>query len=440
MLTQLTRCHDMPNAYGEVRSIARRMSSISFEAFWFPPLLWLTLILTGLPITGYAATPCPPVLCNGDCGPEVQPTTCKVAPPAATAWLGIPDPSFGLTEQLSDGVAVSGQSACAGGVLSGTKDTPLFIIGGSYAACTISGSYVIADGIDVTGRLQLIGDHIAVRNSNIHDAGGVGSMVSAGSGSTDLVFYNNEIHHNGPIPSTKDSHGLSLGSNTDRVWILNNHIHHNSGDAIQFCHNCVGAGNGPGAVYIGNNVLHDDEENAIDLKEYKGPVIISENEIYGYVPGAFSGHGEAIRLNDEGAQGEVWIINNDIYDSNVAINPDSSKGTSYILGNEIHDVAGSGIGNDADFVINNTVYSIGGTAIAAGGIVENNLTNASEIVVDGSNHLVELVNGSSAIDASTEHSVYGLFQSQYGLDIRFDIRGTPRPLGGGWDAGAIEHQ
>ena len=85
------------------------------------------------------------------------------------------------------------------------------------------------------------------------------------------------------------------------------------------------------------------------------------------------------------------------------------------------------------------MYSVTGTAIAAGGVVENNLTNASEIVIDSNNHLVDLVDGSSAIDAATEHSVYGLFQSQYGLDIRFDIRGTPRPQGANWDNGAVEH-
>jgi hypothetical protein len=183
-------------------------------------------------------------------------------------------------------------------------------------------------------------------NSRIHDAGGVGAMVAIGHGSTDVIIINNEIDHNGPIPSKKDSHGVSMGKYTNRVWILDNNIHTNSGDAIQFCHNCVNQGNGPGAVYISGNILHDDEENAIDLKEYVGPVIITNNEIYGYRPGRFSGHGEAIRLNDEGQQGEVWIVNNVFHDNAFDINPSRSKGTSYILDN----ITPRGVGSGADIV------------------------------------------------------------------------------------------
>ena len=44
--------------------------------------------------------------------------------------------------------------------------------------------------------------------------------------------------------------------------------------------------------------------------------------------------------------------------------------------------------------------------------------------------------GGSAIDGTSEHQVYQDFQNFYGLDIRQDILGSPRPRNGPWDIGA----
>ncbi|MCH7727802.1 MAG: hypothetical protein IH991_15175 [Planctomycetes bacterium] len=41
-------------------------------------------------------------------------------------------------------------------------------------------------------------------------------------------------------------------------------------------------------------------------------------------------------------------------------------------------------------------------------------------------------------DAGVPHAVYALFQSRYGLSIKVDRAGSPRPQGGGWDQGAYE--
>lgn len=257
--------------------------------------------------------------------------------PTPSAWLGVPAP-------FVESDTVTKVTSC--GNYDGAEDNYYVVTVTQSEGCDITGSYVAVDASDIAGRLTLTGDHLMVMNSRIHDAGGVGAMVAIGNGSTDIIIIDNEIDHNGPIPSKKDSHGVSMGRNTNRVWILDNDIHTNSGDAIQFCHNCINNGNGPGAVYISGNILHDDEENAIDLKEYNGPVIITSNEIYGYKPGQFSGHGEAIRLNDEGRQGEVWIVNNVFHDNTYDINPSRSKGTSYILDN----TTPGGIGSGADVV------------------------------------------------------------------------------------------
>ncbi len=48
--------------------------------------------------------------------------------------------------------------------------------------------------------------------------------------------------------------------------------------------------------------------------------------------------------------------------------------------------------------------------------------------------------GSPAIDAGTESPAYQAFTDAFGLNIRVDIAGTPRPVGADWDIGAYEWQ
>lgn len=48
--------------------------------------------------------------------------------------------------------------------------------------------------------------------------------------------------------------------------------------------------------------------------------------------------------------------------------------------------------------------------------------------------------GSSSVarGINTEHAAYATFESRYGLNIRFDIAGVPRPTSGAWDSGAYQ--
>lgn len=365
--------------------------------------------------------------------------------------------------------------------MNGTATQPVFIRGIGAAnrpeffdlKIQLTGSYGIVEYIDANQvDIEWPGpsDHISFRHSLVHDHPGTGAVVDNGSG-TYTVIYDNEIYNHGVIPSAKDRHGVYSGPGTSHVWIVDNHIHHNSGDAIQFCHGCVGGGNGPANVYIGRNRMHNDEENAIDLKEFRGPVIISENIIYDYETGPFSGHGEAIRINDEGDQGSVWLLFNEIYDANVAIQPDSSDAAVYNIGNIVHDIRQLAIGGDADFVINNTFYNVPDAVIdgetksnifhnissvaieedATGcsnnvitsGTVEPNCSNTATgdpmFIFDVNNSLVGIDENSSAAGAGFgDHAVYQTFQSDFGIDIRVDANGVPRPIGAPWSAGAHE--
>jgi hypothetical protein len=216
------------------------------------------------------------------------------------------------------------------GEYNGTQDSWIFVTINTTSRCAISGSYIVLENSVISHRLNISGHHIVVRDSEICCAS-AGALLTIQAGSHHILALRNEVHSNGAIPSKIDRHGVRTDANTSHIWILDNHIHHNSGDGIQFCHSCIGRGNGPEHVYISGNVIHDDEENAIDLKEFIGPVVITCNEMYGYEDFGLSGHGEAFRVNDEGSQGELWSAHNSYHDNAIDVLPDRSNATSYFL-------------------------------------------------------------------------------------------------------------
>ena len=60
--------------------------------------------------------------------------------------------------------------------------------------------------------------------------------------------------------------------------------------------------------------------------------------------------------------------------------------------------------------------------------------------VNGPHYDFRLQPDSPAIDANNSpRDVYDLFQSLYGINIRVDFNGIPRPQGSGWDMGAFEY-
>lgn len=368
--------------------------------------------------------------------------------------------------------------------LNGSATQPVFIRGtGSNSKpqftdsgrriITITGSYGIVEYIDALNGAAVefrAASNLALRHSHVHDHPGKGNIVGVTGASSYIVIYDNEINNNGQIPSSSDNHGVYTGGNTDHIWILENHIHHNSGDGIQFCHGCIGNGNGPSNVFIGRNVIHEDEENAIDVKEFIGPVVVSENYMYGYRPGVYSGNGDAFRVNDEGDQGDLWILYNSISDSTRGIEPSRSDATVYVIGNVIHDIVRGAVGSDADFVINNTIYNAGtgvgagearsniivdsATAVGGdvsgcshnlirGGSTQSNCSNTvgadPQFVFGANNDVIGIQSGSPAIGAGYgNHPVYDTYQSRFGISIRVDVNGNPRPVGQGWAIGAHE--
>jgi len=337
-------------------------------------------------------------------------------------WVGIPAPSFGIDEVTDDSTFthwIDNSVACsdsgngtpsnprctipntfaAGSIVqlrggpysemvvnfNGTASNPVFFRGATGTQVSlpgrngidVSGSYFIIENVDANRIKAISPSYGAFRDSYFHDVN-TGGLI--GIGGNNLVFLRVEVTRNGTIPSAKDRHGFNIYGSAFNIWILDSHIHHNSGDAIQFCHACVRARNGgPGAIYIANNVMHSDEENALDFKEFTGPVIVSGNEMYDYQPLGFSGSGEAVRINDEGHQGEVWFIRNNIHNNRVGMNPDDSRATSYA--------------------------------------VDNVLTNNRVGIIRGfTGQANNWINGVS--DRRDPEELYARFQRKYGIDIR----------------------
>jgi hypothetical protein len=366
--------------------------------------------------------------------------------------------------------------------LNGTAAQPVYVRGpstgtrpslGPAAEIELDARHAIIENLRTTAIFLDDGaniHHVALRHLTVSDHPGTGAAVGAGDNNHDLVIWDCEIARNGVIPSGADNHGIALhAEGVLDVWIVDNHIHHNSGDGIQFCHGCDG---GPGRVYIGRNHFHHDEENAIDLKAFVGPVIISENQMHDYQPSGDS-NGDALRVNDEGEQTNLWILFNDIWNAELGINAQGSFADNiYVIGNELHGIEGAIVGEPVAGtlqIVNNTLLDVGlgiqagqahsniirATDVAIGEWVtacSHNLVQQGDVEVSCSNgrsgdprvilsggHVIGLQAGSPAIDNGlASPPPYATFQSQFGQSITFDRLGVPRPSPPGWDIGANE--
>lgn len=250
-------------------------------------------------------------------------------PPIGGVFPGIPEYPF--RDQLPPLDAPADVTSCDGNgmTVNGTPDDWVVVTFDQDSRCQIDGSYFVVQNSTLNHRLNASGGPYAIRNNDVNSPGTGGAVNTGG---TQILVEGNTIHDNGEIPSSADHHGMNVPGNTDGLWILSNLMFENSGDSIQFCHNCVGgAHDGPENVYIAGNVLHDDEENAIDLKEFVGPVVVVCNEMYGYEVGQFSGNGEAVRINDEGQQGQVWFSKNQYSDNVTDVAPYNSDAEGYFL-------------------------------------------------------------------------------------------------------------
>jgi hypothetical protein len=324
-------------------------------------------------------------------------------PGAAQTWqppLGIPAPSFGITEvapplpspwasdvggfyYVQEGGGNPGNgfpgnprgtipaSVPAGAVvviagtynvnheknfitLNGVPGAPIFLRGLSNEQrptitqkWIVQGAYYVLEYLNFqwsnssgNGKLEFLGHHAVLRHSDLRGdtATGVGAVFPQGS---QLVIWNNFLHDMGDVHASfdQDNHCIAVGPGTDNLWIVDNEIARCSGDGIQ-----LNAGD-PSVqatlhhVYIGRNNSHSHKQSGMWTKQAVD-VIFSQNSIHSMRPSnSSSGQCTGGQYGPE----YVWFLFNVMQDcdSGVRIESTSDLGTGtkvFVIGNVIHNI------------------------------------------------------------------------------------------------------
>ncbi|MDO8954857.1 MAG: hypothetical protein Q7V63_08410 [Gammaproteobacteria bacterium] len=293
----------------------------------------------------------------------------------------------------------------------GADNSAIRIINSSYIII----ENIITDGGALTGASPSNGisirspaDHISVRESECKnypipdfcvDAAcwnsalwsvGAGVDGATGNVTSNIVFYNNFIHNNAaetwPPPYETGRHGVMVLSGAEYVWVLGNKIDHSGDDGVQVYWKSTGV-NGPPAhhVYIGNNLVDHMGENAFDIKQ-SYDVVISQNKIWGFQATTQLGAGSdgaAIVLNNDDPSDRLWVLYNEIFDSNIGIRT-QAHGAVYIIGNVIYDI----IRAVGAVVPTSSTGSTSGCGITAASSPNLNIINNTIDQVDGGIYII----------------------------------------------------
>jgi len=268
----------------------------------------------------------------------------------------------------------------------------------------ITGTYIYFDNIKcyAPGLFQVSSptagypaDHIVLRNSEIEGAvSAAQSAVSIGGASsslaTNVVIYNNSLHHTGNIVAVydQDAHITVVENYSSNIWVLENTMHTGSGSGAQVggassgyenCHH----------VYYGKNRVYNTRQAGLAVK-YASDVVFSQNmlhdiidtrTLYTEAESASPGKGVGFQY----APNRVWILYNTIYNTSYGIFAGSTNGTPpdwyvYIIGNTIYNISPPSTGLMSGYVYNSEDSWAEAGIMLAGGtyryIINNTIYNA----------------------------------------------------------------
>jgi hypothetical protein len=217
---------------------------------------------------------------------------------------------------------------------SGTPSNPIYIRGfDSNSAPAIrgdvyfGGSNVIFEYLrilDVDGDrsggyggfffFDVVSERAALRHCEISGNLGWGG-VSVGQFSftrphSDILIWNNNIHHNGNVLATtdQDRHGIVVSGATN-VWVIDNTLAYNSGDGIQINGGTVPAiATNTHHIFVVRNHMHHNKQ-AGGWSKQASDVVFAYNVVHDHWPGNSS---PGAGLGFQYAPERVWFIGNSI--------------------------------------------------------------------------------------------------------------------------------
>ena len=356
--------------------------------------------------------------------------------------------------------------------------------------CELSGN-ALAGGLGIGSYGEATASHIVVRGNRIHDNGGMdgGGREVNGVGvwarARHVWILENELLRNsgrGVLVAA----GRWAQETTHHIYLGRNSVHHNRQGGIWvrqsvdvvvsenevFAHRtpasesafCMGFEHAPERIWFLFNRVRDCDYGVVGLSDND---LGSGRDSY-VVGNVIQGIHRAGPTGDRTAWSSAgimlagglnrFVVHNTINDVDGGVSLPSPAGQVEIVDNVISGVGEGGFHVHAEHqglasrsALRNNLY--GGSArvywggVQTAGLGELSLVSPSLAAgslegdpgfVDGPGGDLALAPDSPAVDSGTSPDAYDRFQALYGIEIRRDAAGVPRPLYAGFDIGAFE--